>query len=163
MSATPRDLLKTRQQRVAEVYQLLQYQAGQANSQFVSFGCVLAPGGTATQLAISAGEYVLAQQVISFPAVTGQVLTSLTNTGAGQSCLVLVEADTTQPTPVLTLTQGVIVSSGTPVLPQPTPTRIALGWLAIPASFTMGTTSLTGGMCVTMPYSAGNTSPIGGF
>lgn len=173
MSATPRDLLKTRAQRVMEVYNSVQLQSGQANSQLVGFGCVLAPGGTNTQLAISAGEYVLGQSIINFPAVTGQLLTGLgfTNTAAGQSCLVLVEADATQPTPVLTLTQGVIVSSGTPVLPQPTSTKIVLGYLAIPASFTFGTTALTAGgtslaptgICVTQSYSAGNVSPVGGF
>lgn len=174
MSATPRDLLKPRQQRNWEVFQALQYQQGQSNSQLVTFGCVLAPGGTNTQLAISAGEYALAQSLIQLPAVTAQLLTGLglTNTGAGQSCLVLVEADATQPTPLLTFTQGVIVSAGTPVLPQPTPTRIVLGYLAVPASFTFGTTPLTaggtslapsGGICVTQSYSAGNTSPVGGY
>lgn len=161
MSATPRDLLKPRQQRVSEVYSLLQLQAGQANSQFVSFGCVLAPGGTNTQLAISAGEYVLGQSVINFPAVTGQAITTAPTLTSGQSVYVLVEADTTQPTPALTLTNGVVVTSGTPVLPQPNPARIALGYLSLTGAFTPGTTPLTTPMCVTLSYSAGNVNPAG--
>lgn len=175
MAATPRDLQKPRAQRAWEVYQSVQYAQGQSNSQLVGFGCVLAPGGTNTQLAISAGEFILGQAIINFPAVTGQLLTGLglTNTGAGQTCLVLVEADATQPTPVLTLTQSAIVSGGaTPVLPALNPGRIVLGYLNVPASFTFGTTALTaggtslaptGGICVTQSYSAGNVSPTSGF
>jgi hypothetical protein len=166
MSATPRDLLKPRAQRLAEVYQSLQHQAAQSNSQIVTFGCVLAPGGTNTQLAISAGKYVLGQSEIDFPAVTGQLLTGLglTNTAAGQTCIVLVEADATQPTPVLTLTQSAIATGGAAaVAPAPNTGRIVLGRLAIPASFTFGTTALTGPMCVTEPYYSSTVSPVGGF
>jgi hypothetical protein len=172
MSASPRDLLKPRSQRLLEVAHAIQQQVGFADSQYVTFGCVLAPGGTNTQLAIGAGEYSLGQGLIELPAVTGQVLTGLglTNTGAGQTCLVLVEADATQPIPVLTFTQGAIVNSGTPVLPSPTASRIVLGYLNVPASFTFGTTPLTaggtslapsGGVCVTMSYDKGNANPAG--
>lgn len=171
MPASPRDLLKPRAQRLGEVAQGIMQQTGFHDSQYVTYGAVLAPGGTNTQLAISAGEYVLAQQLTQLPAVTGQLLTGLglTNTAAGQSCLVLVEADATQPTPVLTFTQGAIVSGGSPVLPAPNPARIVLGYLAIPASFTFGTTPLTAGgtslaptgICVTLSYDKGNVNPSG--
>ena len=43
-------------QRVGEVYNLLQLQAGQANSQYVSFGCKVAVDTTTTKFAITAGE-----------------------------------------------------------------------------------------------------------
>lgn len=178
MPAQPRDLLKPRAQRLMEVAHAAQQETGLADGQYVTYGCKLAPGGTNTQLAISDGEYFLAQSLIEFPTNAGITLTTAanwagsvapTNTGAGQSCYCLVEADVTQPTPVVTLTQGVIVSSGTPVLPTLTPTRIMLGYLAIPASFTFGTTALTAGgyslsptgICVTQSYDAGNINPAG--
>lgn len=160
MSATPRDLLKPRQQRVSEVYQLLQYQAGQANSQLVSFGCAIAVDATTTKFAVGAGEYVLGQAVVSFAAQTAQVVAGGAALSAGQSAFVLIEADAAQ---VLYQTVGAIVSSGTPVLPVPTPTRIALGYLSLAGVFTPGTTVLTAGMIVNLAYSAGNVSPVGGY
>lgn len=161
MSAQPRDLLKPRAQRLQEVYTAAQEQVGLADGQMVAFGCVLAPGATPQQLAISAGEFVSAGSVLNLPAVTGQVLTALTNLAAGQSCYVLVEADMTQPTPVLTLTQSAIVAAGLPVMPSPTATKIVLGYLSLAGVFTMGTTALTGPMCITQAYSAGNVNPSG--
>jgi hypothetical protein len=165
MAASPRDLLKPRTQRLEEVATGLQKQAGFHDSQFVTFGCVLAPGATPANLAISAGEYALGQALIELPAVTAQVLSGLTpalvTMAAGQSCYVLVEADATQPTPVLTFTQSAIVSAGTPVMPSPNAGRIVLGYLAPTGVFVFGTTALTAPFCVTQPYSAGNVNPSG--
>lgn len=162
MAASPRDLLKPRAQRLKEVAEGLQNQQGFADSQFVTFGCVLAPGSTAPNLAISSGEFSLAQALVQYAGTVaaGVVLTGLglTNTGAGQSCYVLVESDAAG---VLSYSQSAIVSSGTPVMPSPNAGRIVLGYLNIGASFTFGTTALTAPMCVTQPYSAGNVSPSG--
>jgi len=158
MSATPRDLLKPRQQRVSEVYQLLQYQAGQANSQVVAFGCQVLVDAATTKFQVTAGEYVLGQSIVTFNALTAQVVPGGATTAAGQSVFVLIEADAAA---ALHLTVGVIVSSGTPVLPQPTPTWIALGYLSLGASFTAGTTVLTGANVVSLAYSAGNVNPAG--
>ena len=162
MAASPRDLLKPRAQRLEEVAMGLQKQAGFHDSQFVTFGCVLAPGGTTSQLAISAGEYSLGQALVEFAAVTAQVLSGLTpalvTMIAGQSCYVLVEADASS---VLYFTQSAIVSAGTPVMPSPTASRIVLGYLAPTGAFTFGTTALTAPFCVTQPYSAGNVNPSG--
>lgn len=163
MSASPRDLLKPRSQRLLEVAESVQLQSGLADGQYVTFGCLLAPGATNTQLAISAGEYAIGGLLIELPAVTAQALGALglTNTAAGQTCYVLVEADNAQPTPNLTFTQSAIVTVGTPVLPSPNAARIALGYLSIPASFTFGTTALTAGMCKQIAYDAGNINPAG--
>lgn len=163
MAASPRDLLKPRSQRLAEVAEATQLQTGMADGQTVTFGCVLAVGGTPAQLAISAGEYTLGgPTLVELPAVTGQVLTgfSIPTLSAGQSCNVLVEADATQPTPTLTLTPGA-VTTGVPVTPSPNPARIVLGHLALAGAFTPGTTSLTSPMCVTETYNAGNVNPAG--
>ena len=163
MAASPRDLLKPRAQRLQEVAQGLQGQSGFHDSQFVTFGCVPAPSTTPAKLAISAGEYVLGQTLVEFPAVSELALSGLglTNTSSGQTCYVLIEADGTQPTPLLTFTQSAIVTAGTPVMPSPNAGRIVLGYLSIPASFTFTSTSLTTAICVTQPYSAGNVNPSG--
>lgn len=152
MSATPRDLLKTRAARVGEVYSDNALKNGQANSQLVSFGCVLAVGGTNTQLAVSAGEFVLAQAIVPFAAVTAQVIPGGAATGAGQFMKVLVESNAAG---ALTLTPGVIAGSqAAAALPLGDPTKISLGWIEIPASFVPATTALTGGMLKQMVYSA---------
>lgn len=152
MSATPRDLLKTRASRVGEVYSDNALKNGQANSQLVSFGCVLAVGGTATKLAVGAGEFVLAQAIVPFAAVASATVPAGATTGAGQFCKVLVESNAAG---ALTLTAGALAGSqATAPLPLGDPTKISLGWIEIPASFTPDTTSLTGGMLKQMPYSA---------
>lgn len=152
MSATPRDLLKTRAARVGEVYSENALKNGDATSQLVSFGCVLAVGTTPAQLAVSAGEFVLAQAIVAFAAVTAQVIPAGATTSAGQFLKVLVESDAAG---TLTLTPGVIAASqAAAVLPLGDPTKISLGWIEVPASFTAATTSLTSGMLKQMPYSA---------
>lgn len=161
MSATPRDLLKPRAQRVAEVYQSIQHQAGQPNSQLVSFGCVVAVDAVTTKWAVSAGEYVLGQQVVAFAGVTAQVVPSGAATSTAQLVIVLIEGDAAGA--VSTIVGAIASGGGAAVIPQPTPAKIVLGYLSLPASFTPATTVLTSGMCVTLPYSAGNTSPVSGF
>lgn len=158
MAALPRDLTKPRAQRLSEVMQSIQQQAGQPNSQLIVFGCVLAVGGTASQLAISQGEYVLGQQIVELAAQTALAVPAGANPGAGLSVIVNVEGDSTG---AVTLTPGSI--AGVPVAPALTPAKILLGQLTIPGAFTPGTTSLTTGMLTSTPYSAGNVSPVGGF
>lgn len=178
MSASPRDLLKPRAQRLLEVAQGIQQQTGFADSQYVTFGCKLAPGSTAANLAVSDGEYSLAQSLVQYAGTaaagvsiaSGQAIwngQTPTNTAAGQLCIVLIEADASG---TLYATQGAIANSGTPVAPSPTANRIVLGYLSVPASFTFGTTALTaggtslnptGGICVTQSYDKGNVNPSG--
>lgn len=169
MAASPRDLLKPRSQRLMEVAQSIQQQNGFADGQFVTFGCVLAPGATDTELAISQGEVSIAQSLVEVPAQAGLLLTGAEVQGviptlvAGEACYVLVEVDATGDT--FYLTPGATVTGGTPVMPAPTATRIVLGYLSLAGAFTPGTTALTAAMCITQPYSAGNVNPVaaGGF
>lgn len=159
MSATPRDLLKPRPQRVHEVYQSVQLQAGQANSQYVSFGCKVQVDATNTKFDITTGEYVLGQSIVSFAGLSAQNVAAGAALSAGQAVFVLLELDGSG---ALTQTVGAI-TTGTPVLPALTASRIAVGYLSLTGAFTPGTTALVAGNCVTLAYDAGNVSPVGGF
>src|SRR4051794_39196286 len=108
MAPKPRDLLKTRAQRIGEVYTAIHEKTGQFDAQIVSFGCTLAVGATAQQLAIAAGEYVVAGAVVAFAAQAGVVLPGTINTTAGQFRKVLVTADKNQ---AVTFTPGAIVTT----------------------------------------------------
>jgi hypothetical protein len=159
MPATPRDLLKPRAQRLAEVFQSEQLQAGQANAQQIIYGLELE--AEAKKFKISAGEY--APDGVSLPvvikAITGQSVAAGAETTASQKCYVLVEINAKEE-----VFQTVsALTSGTPVLPALTAGRIAIGYLSIPASFTVGTTEVKANMCVAIKYSAGNVSPTSGF
>lgn len=161
MAALPRDLQKPRAQRLSEVAQSLQQQAGQTNTQFVTFGCVVSPDVThAYNFAVSAGEYCLGQALVEFAGAVAQAVPGGADPGAGQEVIVNIEGDSSG---ALHLTVGAIASGGSPVAPALTPAYILLGQLVITGAFTPGTTALTSGECVTTPYSAGNESPIGGF
>lgn len=160
MATLPRDLQKPRAQRVSEVYTSLQLQAGQTDSQLVSFGCVVAVDATTTKFAVSAGEYVLGQAVVSFAAALAQVVPAGANPAAGQQVIVNLEGDVNG---ALQTVVGAFASAGAAVAPALTPARILLGQLVINGAFTPGTTVLTGANIVTTAYSAGNTSPVGGF
>lgn len=159
MAATPRDALKTRRQRIGEVYSLNQLQAGQANSQLVSFGCTIAPGTSNTTVGVSVGEFVIGQAVIAFAGVaTGIAVPGGAATSASQFCKVLVEIDANnagaQTSSNVFLTAGPLtaVSQAAATLPALTAARIAIGWLEIPNSFTPGTTAVTSGMCRQVAY-----------
>lgn len=163
MPATPRDALKTRRQRIGEVYALNQLQAGQANSQLVSFGCQLVPGTTNTSLGITVGEFVIGQTVVPFAGIaTGIAVPAGAQTSSIQFCKVLVEVDGNnagaQTSANVFLTAGPLVTGSQSAAPLPalTPTRIAIGWLEIPSSFTPGSTALTAGMCKQVAYWGSN-------
>lgn len=154
MSATPRDLLKSRRNRLGEVYRLNDLKAGQANSQFVAFGCVLSVGGTTTNLAVSAGEFVLAQAVTAYAGTVaaGVAVPNTPTYGAGTFAKILVESNAAG---VLSFKFGASVTtqqSDAP-LPKGDTDKISLGWIETSGAFTGGTTVLTAGMLKQMPYS----------
>lgn len=159
MPATPRDLLKPRAQRLAEVFQSEQLQAGQANAQQIIWGLLLK--AETKKFGIEAGEY--APDGVSLPvsikAITGQVVASGAKTGAGQKCFILVEINSKEE-----VFQTVsALTTGTPVLPALTAARIAVGFIEVPEEFTPSTTEVTAGMLKAIKYSAGNVSPTSGF
>lgn len=167
MPATPRDLLKPRAQRLAEVAQSIQLQAGQANAQQIIYGLELV--AETKKFGITAGEYAadgVNQPIVIASAITGQSIPAGATTGAGQKCFVLVEINAKSE--VFTTVSA--LTTGTPVLPALTAsdtgkgTRIAIGYIEIPESFTAGTTNCpTGTALKAIQYSAGNVSPVSGF
>lgn len=159
MPATPRDLLKPRAQRLAEVFQSEQLQAGQANAQQIIYGLELS--AETKKFGITAGEY--APDGVSLPvtikAITGQSVAAGAATSSGQKCIVLVEINAKEE-----VFQTVsALTGGTPVLPALTAGRIAIGFIEIPESFTVGTTEVKAAMLKAVKYSAGNVSPVSGF
>lgn len=161
MPATPRDLLKPRAQRLAEVANSIQLQAGQANAQQIIFGLELT--AETKKFGVTAGEYApdgVSQPVSIAAAITGVSIPAGATTGAGQKCFVLVEINAKSEA----FTSVSALTTGTPVLPALTAGRIAVGFIEIPESFTAGTTNCpTGTALKAIKYSAGNTSPTGGF
>ena len=165
MPATPRDREKPRAQRLAEVFQSEQLQAGQANAQQIIYG--LACSAETKKFKIEAGEY--APDGVSLPvvikAITGQNLPSGATTGAGPTCLVLVEINAAEEV----FTTASALTTGTPVLPALTagtaakPKRIAIAEILVPASFTVGTSEANLCTFTAIKYSAGNVSPVSGF
>ena len=167
MPATPRDLLKPRAQRLAEVFQSEQLQAGQANAQQIIFGLEAKAEGTTVKYELTAGEY--APDGVSLPvsikAQAALALPSGATTGAGQKCLVLVEVNAAEEV----FATASALTSGTPVLPALTagtaakPKRIAIAEILVPESFTVGTSKTSLCTFTAIKYSAGNESPVGGF
>ncbi len=159
MPATPRDLLKPRQERLAEVMYSNQLQAGQANAQQIVYGLELE--AETKKFKVTAGEWAEggASELLTMKAKTGLTVAVGSKTGAGQTCYILVEVNKKEE-----VFQTVsAITAGTPVLPALTAGRIAVGYLSIPAEFTPGTTEVTAGMCIAIKYSAGNASPVSGF
>lgn len=159
MPATPRDLLKPRQERLAEVMYSAQLQAGQANAQQIIFGLELEPNAT-KKFSVTAGEWAEggASELVTFKAKTAITLTVGT-TGAGQKCFVLIELNKKEEV----FQTASALTTGTPVLPALTAGRIAIGYLSLPESFTAGTSTIEASYCIPIKYSAGNQSPVGGF
>ena len=147
MAGTERDRLKSRVNRVGEVYALNHLKAGQANSQLVAFGCHVSKGGTSDrQVVVSAGEIVLAQSVIAVDPVNATSLPSGASTSAGQFRKVLLELDAEG---ALSFVVGdVAASQAKAPLPDLSPDKIAIAYIELPASFTVDTTSLTDSMIV---------------
>lgn len=160
MPATPRDLLKPRAQRLAEVANSVQLQAGQANAQQIIFGLTLE--AETKKFKVLEGEYFPdgVSQPVLIKTISGISIPAGATTGAGQKCFVLVEVNAKEEA----FTSVSALTTGTPVLPALTAGRIAVGYIEIPESFTAGTTNCpTGTALKAIKYSAGNTSPTGGF
>jgi hypothetical protein len=163
MSALPRDLSKPRNQRIGEVSQLLQYQAGQANGQLVAYGCLLSADVTHNyNVAVSAGEFYIAQSDIQFAGAVAQGLPSGATTTSAQYLKVLVELDAAGNVYFI-VGSPVTTQQSDAVLPAGVATHISVGYLAIPPSFTVATTSVaTAGILNQIPY-YGQTTPGGSY
>jgi hypothetical protein len=167
MPATPRDREKPRAERLAEVFQAEQLQSGQANAQQIIFGLEAKAEGTTVEFEITAGEY--APDGVSLPvaikAIAKKKLPAGATTGAGQTCLVLVEINAAEEVFVT----ASALTTGTPVLPALTagtaakPKRIAIAEILVPESFTVGTSKTSLCTFTAIVYSAGNKAPTGGF
>ena len=150
MSASPRDVIKTRAQRIGEVYSQLHLKNGQADSQLVSFGGDLGVGTTNTRFKVNDTELVLGQAIVNKTAEDNIVVDATASTAAGQFRKVLVEANASG-----TISQkvGAIASAqADAVLPKGDTDKVSVGWIEVPASFTPGTTAVTAAMLKKMPY-----------
>lgn len=160
MASLARDLLKTRFQRIGEVFQLGHYKAGQADSRIVAFGGDLTVHTTNTQFAVSDLTAVIGGQLVDKAAQTAIAVAGGAATGASQFVKVLIQMDAAG-----TITQkvGAIVTTqqSDAIKPSEDLDKISLGWLEIPASFVPGTTVLTTAMLKKEPYWTWtvNTSP----
>lgn len=153
MSAKPRDLTKTRPWRTGEVLTHVALKTGQANGQSVLWGDAPVVGTTNTQVGVSAGEVTLAGAIVTHAAITSQAVPAGTATDASTFRKVLLERDAAG---ALTFVVGAgAVDQASAVLPLGLADRISVGWLEIPASFVVGTTVITTGMCKAMAYNAG--------
>jgi hypothetical protein len=159
MPATPRDLLKPRQERLAEVMYSNQLQAGQANAQQVIWGLTVVPDGK--KITVEEGEWAEggASELLTMKQKVGVTIATGSKTAAGQFCYVLVEVNKKEE-----VFQTVSAITGaTPVLPALTAGRLAIAYLSIPEEFTPGTTEIKAANIGAIKYSAGNESPVSGF
>lgn len=149
MSATPRDALKQRPQRLGEVYDLIYKKAGQANSQCVTFGGDLLVGTDTHKFAIGPVAYVVGQsEVINLSVSADQTVAA--TVASGTFLKVLVELDAAGVV-TQTIGQGVSTSQADAVLPKGNTGRITIGWLEL-TNFTPGTTTVTTAMLKKMAY-----------
>ena len=147
MAPKPRDVFKTRAARIGEVFTLLHLKTGQANSQLVAFGGDLT--FTTTTLNISQLCAVLGQLIIDKAASTVATTTAI-STAAAQFRKAVIEMDSAG---VITIRAGdIAISQALAVRPTDDPTKIILGHIEVPASFTGGTTALTQPMLVKEAY-----------
>lgn len=147
MSARPRDIIKSRAQRIAEVCAAVWLKSGMADGQAVIFGGNLTATTTTVALsdtcAVIGGAFVdkAAQAAIAVPAGAA--------TGAGQECIVLYEMDSAG---TVTATAGAVAATGLAVRPAETAGRVVLGTLKVGASFVVGTTNTSTGVLTKEPY-----------
>jgi hypothetical protein len=154
MPATPRDLLKPQTWRAAEVNYLSALKAGQANGQYVEYGCQFSSYSTPAALNLSAGRIFIGGVVVEVPAQTNIAVPPGADTSSGQYMKVLIEIAADGST--LTFTPGTIAgSAAAAALPALTATKLALAYLALPPSFTHASTS-TSGVINNLAYDAGN-------
>jgi hypothetical protein len=162
MSAAPRDLLKTRDARVGEVYSLLHLGAGQANGQLVSYGCTISAGAGNNTITYSAGAIVMGGAETLIAGLASQAVTGGAATSASQFLKVLLEVDATN-TLYQIVGAPVTTQQSDAVLPKGVATHISIGYLAIPVSFVPGTTVITtAGIINQMPY-WGSSSTLSGI
>lgn len=160
MPATVRDVGKPRAERLREVAENIQYQEGMANSQQIIYGCELEINATHNyNFNITAGEVCINQELKAITALTAQTVPAGAETTSTQTCYVLLELS---PAGALTKTVSAL-TTGTPVLPALTAARIAVAYIAIPKSYTVGTTELKTEYFHAIAYSAGNASPTAGY
>lgn len=152
MSAKPRDLLKSRATRLGEVLHLNGLKAGQSNSQVVLWGNLITPtAADPDTFDVSAGEYMLAQTIVQADAASAVAITGA-DTTASEYRKVLVERDADGDVSVKI---GVAAASQADAeLPLGDTDKISIGWIEIPASFTVNTTDITVGMIQQMDYHA---------
>lgn len=154
MTARPRDLQKSRARRLGEVGNSLALKSGAANSQYVTFGCALAVGGTTTKFAVGAGEISLGQSLVPTAASGDVIVDAGAATASGQFRKVAVDVKSDGS---VVQTVGAIASSQLAATLPATPVdSITVGWLEIPASFVPATTNVTTGMLKAMPYDNGS-------
>lgn len=153
MSAKPRDVIKSRPQRVGEVLTNVHLKAGQANSQVVLHGLGLTQNGAdADEFDVAAGEVVLAQSIVPVTATAGVEVAAGAATGAGEFRKVLVEV--AADSGVHQVVGDKAASQAAAKLPAGDPARISIGYIEIPASFTPGTTACTNAMLKKVLYHA---------
>jgi hypothetical protein len=160
MPATPRDREKPRQERLREVMQSAQYLEGMTNSQQVIWGLGLKINATHNyDFDIEKGEVYINQELKEIAELKEQTVPAGAETTSAQTCWVLLEVS---PAGVLTKTVSA-KTEGTPVLPALNAARIAVAYIAIPKSYTVGTTELKTEYFKPIVYSAGNVSPVAGY
>lgn len=144
MSAKPRDLLKTRAQRVGEVLSNVHLKAGQANSQVILSGCDVTTWSDADEFATTAGEIVLGGVVVAIAATNNNEVAVGAATAAGEFRKVLIEAKADGS--VVQVVGDKAATQATAKLPDGNTDAVSIGYLEVPASFTPGTTAVTTGM-----------------
>lgn len=153
MATKARNTIKTRARRLGEVLTGVGLKSGQADSQTILWGLGLTQNGAdADEFDLAAGEVVLAQAITSIAASAGVEVAAGAATGVGEFRKVLVEVNAAG-----AITQVVgekAASQAAAKLPAGDPTRISVGYIEIPASFTPGTTACTNAMLKSVAYHA---------
>ncbi len=145
MAGTIRDRLKTRTARLGEVLGLAHLKAGQANGQVIISGLTITKGGTSNrQVLVAAGEVVMAGVIKTFAAVTATSLPAGATTDASTYRKVLLEQSAAGALSFV-VGAGAAAQADAP-LPPLSSDKIAIGYVELPASFTVDTTSLTDAM-----------------
>lgn len=150
MPASLRNQLKSRVQRLGEVLTHSHLKSGQADSQVILQGCDL--GFSTVSFTIAVGEVVLAGAVVALAATGATAVPAGAATAAGQFRKVLIEKDSANA--VSTVVGNIAADQASAVLPAGDPTKISVGYIEVPASFTPGTTSLTAPMLKKVAYHA---------
>jgi hypothetical protein len=147
MSARPRDIVKSRAQRLSEVCASVWLKSGMADGEAVLFGGNLTT--TTTTVALSDTCAVIGGAFVDKAAQTAIAVPGGAATGASQECIVLYEMDASG---TVTATAGAVASTGSAVRPAENAARVTLGQLKVGASFVPGTTNTSTGVLTKEPY-----------